>query len=81
MVPAEDTWHVSRGHKHVVKLVNLFVQNLQKPYMIDLLTHSPIICDALWSICHIWGLWTPFKTVLWFCTHVICYKDFAVMSE
>ena len=61
MVPSEDTWHVSRGHKRVVKLVNLFVQNLQKPYMIDLVTHSPIICDALWSICHIGGLWTPLK--------------------
>ena len=27
--------------------------------MIDLVIHSPLICDALWSICHIGGLWTP----------------------
>ena len=48
MVPLEAMWHVSRGHKRVMKLVNFFVQNLQKPYMFDLGTHSPIICDALW---------------------------------
>ena len=38
-----------------------FVQNLQKPYMFDLGTHSPLICDALWSICHTGGLWAPLK--------------------
>ena len=59
MAPPEDTWHVSRVHKRVLKLVNFFVQNLQKPYMFDLGTHSPLICDALWSICHIGGLWAP----------------------
>ena len=32
--------HVARVHKRVLKLVNFFVQNLQKPYMIDLVTHS-----------------------------------------
>ena len=53
------TCHVSRGHKRVLKLVNFLVQNLQKPYMIDLGTHSPLICDAMWSICHIGGLWAP----------------------
>ena len=31
----------------------------QKPYMIDLVTHSPLICEAIWSICHIGGLWAP----------------------
>ena len=34
---------------------------------------SPLICDALWSICHIGGggAFLPhFKTVLLFCTHV-----------
>ena len=61
MVPPEDTWHVSRVHKRVLKLVNFFVQNLQKPYMFDLGTHSPLICDALWSICHIGGLWAPLQ--------------------
>ena len=39
----------------------LLVQNLQKPYMFDLGTHSPLICDALWSICHIGGFWAPLK--------------------
>ena len=61
MVPSEDTWHVSRVHKRVLKLVNFFVQNLQKPYMFDLVTHSPLICDALWSICHIGGFWAPLQ--------------------
>ena len=61
MVPPEDTWHVSRVHKRVLKLVNFFVQNLQKPYMFDLVTHSPSICEALWSICHIGGLWAPLQ--------------------
>ena len=46
MVPLEAKWHVSRNHKRVMKLVNFFVQNLQKPYMIDLVTHSNLICDA-----------------------------------
>ena len=41
MEPTEDTWHVSPGHKRV-----FFVQNLQNPYMIDLGTPSPLICDA-----------------------------------
>ena len=59
MVPSEDTWLVSHVHKRVLKLVNFFVKNLQKPYMIDLVTHSPLICDALWSICPIGGLWPP----------------------
>ena len=59
MVPSEDTWHVSLVHKGALKLVNFFVQNLQKPYMFDLVTHSPLICDALWLICHIGG--TPSK--------------------
>ena len=59
MVPPEDTWHVSRVHKRVLKLVNFFVQNLQKPYMFDLVTHSPLICDALGSICHIGCPWAP----------------------
>ncbi len=58
MVPSKDTWHVSRGHKCVLKLVNFFVQNLQKPHMIDLGTHNPLLCDALWSICQIGGLWS-----------------------
>ena len=66
--------HVSRVHKRVLKLVNFFVQNFQKPYMFDLVTHSPSICDALWSISHIGGLWAPLKNcfvvlhpcVLWF---------------
>ena len=44
----EDTWHMSCVRKRVLKLVNLFVENLQKPYMIDLGTHGPLICDALW---------------------------------
>ena len=61
MVPPEDMWHVSRVHKRVLKLVNFFVQNLQKPYMFDLGTHSPLICDALRSICHIGGLWAPLQ--------------------
>ena len=61
MVPSENTWHVSRGQKRVVKLVIFFVQNLQKPYMFDLVTHSPLTCDALGSICHIGGLWAPLK--------------------
>ena len=75
MVPSEDTWHVSRGHKRVVKLVNLFVQNLQKPYMIDLVTHSPLICDALWSICYYRGplgpplkLFSGSRPMCWACT-------------
>ena len=59
MVPSEDMWHMSRVQKCVLKLVNFLVQNLQKPYMIDLVTHSNLICDALWSICHIGGLWQP----------------------
>ena len=70
MVPSEATWHVSRGHKRVLKLVNFLVQNLQKPYMIDLGTNSPLIYDNMWSICHIVASGHPFKTVLWFCTHV-----------
>ena len=57
MVPAEDTWHVSRGQKCVLKLVNFLIQNLQKPYMIDLVSHSPLICKPLRSICHIGGIW------------------------
>ena len=44
---------MSRGQKRVLKFVNFFVQNLQKPHMIDLVTHSMLICDALWSICHL----------------------------
>ena len=28
MVPSEDMWHVSRGNKCVLKLVNFLVQNL-----------------------------------------------------
>ena len=59
IVPSKDTWHVSRVHKRVLKLVNLFVQNLQKLNMIDLGIISPLICDALWSICHKGGLWAP----------------------
>ena len=27
--------------------------------MIDLVTHSNLICDAFWSICHTGGLWPP----------------------
>ena len=27
--------------------------------MINLGTHSPLICDALWLICSIAGLWPP----------------------
>ncbi len=46
MVPSEDTWQMSRVHKRVLKLVNFLVQNLQKPYMIDLVTHSNLICDV-----------------------------------
>ena len=61
MVPPEDTLHVSRVHKCVLKLVNSLVQNLQKPYMFDLGRHCPLICDALWSICHKGGLWAPLK--------------------
>ena len=40
--PAHGTLrsHVACVHKHVLKLVNFFVQNLKKPYMIDLVTHS-----------------------------------------
>ena len=56
-----DMCHVSCVHKRVLELVNLFLQNLQKPYMIDLGTHSPLICDALWSICHIGGLCAPLQ--------------------
>ena len=40
MVPSEDTWH-----KCVLKLINFFVQNLQKPYMIDLVTYCPLRPD------------------------------------
>ena len=32
--------HVTRVHKRVLKLVNFLVQNLLKPYMFDLGTHS-----------------------------------------
>ena len=32
MVPSEETWHMSRGQKRVLKLVNFFVQ---KPYMFE----------------------------------------------
>ena len=70
MARSEDMWYVSRVHKRILKLVNFLVQNLQKPYMIDLVTHSPLICDAMWSICHIGVSGSPFKIVLWFCTHV-----------
>ena len=42
MVPSEDPWHVSCVHKRVLKLVNFFVQNLQKPYMIDLVTYPKL---------------------------------------
>ncbi len=59
MKSSEATWHVARGHKRVLKLVNFLVQYLQKPYMIDLGTQSRLICDAMWSICHIGGLWAP----------------------
>ena len=31
MVPSEATWHVSRVHKRVLKLVNFEVQKVQKP--------------------------------------------------
>ena len=65
MKPSEATWHVSRGHKRVLKLVNFFVQNLQTPHKIDLGTH-----DALWSICHIEAFGHLFKTILWLYTHV-----------
>ena len=61
MVTSEGTWHMSRVHKRVLKLVNLFVQNLQKPYMFDLGTHSPLIYDALWSFCHIGGFWATLQ--------------------
>ncbi len=40
MARSEDTWYVSRVHKRILKLVNFLVQKLQKPYMIDLVTHS-----------------------------------------
>ena len=53
--------HMTRVHKCVLKLVNLFVQNLQKLNMIDLGIISPLICDALWSICHKGGLWAPLQ--------------------
>ena len=44
--------------------------------MIDLVTHSPIICDALWSICHIGGLWTPLQN----CFAVLHLCDFCKSS-
>ena len=49
-----------------LKVSQLFVQNLQKPFMIDLGTHSRLICDALRSICSIgdlclWPLGPPSK--------------------
>ena len=62
LLKAHPIWYqVARVHKRVLKLNNFFVQNLQKPYMFDLVTHSPLICDALWSIYHIGGLWAPLK--------------------
>ena len=51
--------HMAHVPKRVLKFLNFIVQNLQKPYMIDLLTHSNLISDALWSICHIGGLRPP----------------------
>ena len=70
---------MSRVHKRVLKLVNLFVQNLQKPYMIDLGTHSPLICDAFWSICHTGGLWAPLQNcfaVLHPCASLDVIRDY-----
>ena len=64
MVPIEDTWHVSRVHKRVLKLVNFLVQNLLKPYMFNLGTHSTRIYDVLWSICRMGGLQIPLKNCL-----------------
>ncbi len=57
----KDMWHVSDVQKRVLKLVKFLVQYIQKPYMFDLGTHSSLICDALWSICHIGGLWAPLE--------------------
>ena len=67
-VPSEDTLHVSRVHKRFLKLVSFFVQNLQKPYMNDFVT-SLMPCGQF-AILGASG--PPFKTVLWFCTHVPC---------
>ena len=61
MVSSEPTWHMSRAHKRVSKFVNFKVQKVQKPHMFDLGTHSPLLGDALWSFCHIAGLWAPLQ--------------------
>ena len=39
MMLSEYTWHVSRVHKRVLKLVNFEVQKVQKPHVFDLVTH------------------------------------------
>ena len=56
MEASEHSGHVSCVQKCVLKLVNFFVQNLPKPHMIDLGTHSTLTGDDLWSFCHIAGL-------------------------
>ncbi len=47
MVLSEDTWTCPQT---CLEVSQLFFQNLLKPYMIDLGTHSTLIYDALWSI-------------------------------
>ena len=70
-VPSEDTLHVSRVHKRFLKLVSFFVQNLQKPYMINLVTHSNLICAMpCGQFVKKGASGHHFKTVLWFCTYV-----------
>ena len=49
MVPSEDTWHMSRGHKRVFKVVNFFGPKIPK------MTYKWI--QTAWpAIVHIWVL-------------------------
>ena len=46
MAPSKYTWHISRVHKHVLMLVNILVQYLPKPELVDLAGTSPHLRDA-----------------------------------
>ena len=47
----EEMCHESHVQNHVLKLLNFIIQNLQKPFMIDLRTRTTLY-DDLWSLCY-----------------------------
>ena len=77
-MPSEYTWHVSRVHKRVLKLVNFEVQ---KEDMSDLETYivpEHMMPDGQFAILVACG--HLFKTVLQLWTHVQWQSSFSVLS-